>query len=91
MTTLPTSAGTAAYDSRGSGDLVVLLPSAIETARDLIPGSRLAVIDTGLLPHPTSPAAVAAELASPASTAFDGASRTDNPQHRPPGPKEQQQ
>jgi hypothetical protein len=30
MTTLSTSAGTVAYDSRGSGDPVVLLPSTKE-------------------------------------------------------------
>ncbi len=42
-----------------------------ETARDLIPGSRLVVIDSGHLPQTTSPAAVAAELTSLANTAFD--------------------
>jgi pimeloyl-ACP methyl ester carboxylesterase len=41
-----------------------------EAARDLIPGSRLVAIDSGHLPHTTSPAAVAAELAALASTAF---------------------
>jgi pimeloyl-ACP methyl ester carboxylesterase len=41
-----------------------------ETARDLIPGSRLVVIDSGHLPHTTSPAAVAAELTTLANAAF---------------------
>jgi pimeloyl-ACP methyl ester carboxylesterase len=62
-----------------------------ETARDLIPGSRLVVIDSGHLPHTTSPAVVAAELASLASTAFDGGSRTNHTQNRTPAAKEQQQ
>jgi pimeloyl-ACP methyl ester carboxylesterase len=62
-----------------------------ETARDLIPGSRLVVIDSGHLPHTTSPAAVAAELASLASTAFDRGSRTNHTHNRPPATKEQQQ
>ena len=61
-----------------------------ETARDLIPGSRLVVIDSGHLPHTTSPAAVAAELASLANSAFGG-SRTNRPQNRTPATKEQQQ
>jgi len=43
-----------------------------EAARDLIPGSRLVVIDSGHLPHTTSPAVVAAELTTLASTAFGG-------------------
>lgn len=61
------------------------------TARDLIPGSRLVVIESGHLPHTTSPAAVAAELASLANSAFDGDSRTNDPQNRPPATKEPQQ
>jgi hypothetical protein len=60
-----------------------------ETARDLIPGSRLVVIDSGHLPHTTSPSAVA-ELASLANSAFDGG-RTNRPQHGTPATKEQQQ
>ncbi|GIH19216.1 alpha/beta fold hydrolase [Rugosimonospora africana] len=54
----------------------VLPLGAAETARDLIPGSRLVVIDSGHLPHTTSPAAVAAELTSLANSAFGGDSRT---------------
>jgi pimeloyl-ACP methyl ester carboxylesterase len=46
-----------------------------ETARDLIPGSRLVVIESGHLPHTTNPAAVAAELAALANSAFGGDSR----------------
>jgi hypothetical protein len=49
------------------------------------------VIESGRLPHTANPAAVAAELASPANPAFDGYSRTDAPQNRPPDTKEQQQ
>jgi pimeloyl-ACP methyl ester carboxylesterase len=54
----------------------VLSLRAAETARDLVPGSRLVVIDSGHLPHTTSPAAVAAELTSLANTAFDADTRT---------------
>jgi pimeloyl-ACP methyl ester carboxylesterase len=54
----------------------VLPLDAAETARDLIPGSRLVVIDSGHLPHTTSPAAVAAELTSLANTAFGGVTPT---------------
>jgi len=61
-----------------------------ETARDLIPGSRLVAIDSGHLPHTTSPAAVAAELTSLANTAFDGGSRVNDVQYNPPATKEQQ-
>ena len=46
------------------------------------------VIDSGHLPHTTSPAAVAAELASLANSAFDGG-RTNRPQNRTPATKEQ--
>jgi pimeloyl-ACP methyl ester carboxylesterase len=53
---------------------------AARTARDLIPGSRLTVIDSGHLPHTTSPAAVAAELASLATSAF-GADITYRPEN----------
>lgn len=42
-----------------------------QTARDLIPGSRLVVIESGHLPHTTSPATVAAELTSLANSAFN--------------------
>ena len=69
----------------------VLPLRAAETARDLIPGSRLVVIDSGHLPHTTSPAAVAAELTSLASTAFDAGSRVNDAQYSPPATKEQQQ
>jgi pimeloyl-ACP methyl ester carboxylesterase len=64
---------------------------AAKTARDLVPGSRLVVIDSGHLPHTTSPAAVAAELASLARTAFDDGSQTNHPYNRTPATKEQQQ
>jgi pimeloyl-ACP methyl ester carboxylesterase len=69
----------------------VLPLRAAETARDLIPGSRLVVIESGHLPHTTNPAAVAAELASLANSAFDGGSRTNGPQNSTPAAKEQQQ
>jgi pimeloyl-ACP methyl ester carboxylesterase len=68
----------------------VLPLRAAETARDLIPGSRLLVIDSGHLPHTTSPAAVAAELTSLANTAFGGGSRVNDAQYNPPTTKEQQ-
>jgi pimeloyl-ACP methyl ester carboxylesterase len=58
----------------------VLPLRAAETARDLIPGSRLVVIESGHLPHTTSPAAVAAELKSLANTAFGAGSRTNDTQ-----------
>jgi hypothetical protein len=48
------------------------------------------VIDSGHLPHTTSPAAVA-ELASLAHSAFDGGGRTNRPQNGAPATKEQQQ
>jgi len=41
-----------------------------ETVRDLIPGSRLVLIDSGHLPQTTNPAAVAAELVRVANAAF---------------------
>lgn len=96
MTILPTSAGPVAYDSHGRGDPIVLFsraymrPRAAETARDLIRGSRLVVIESGHLPHTTSPAAVAAELTSLANTAFGAGSRTDDTQYSPPATKEQE-
>jgi hypothetical protein len=49
------------------------------------------VVESGHLPHTTSPAAVAAQLASLASSAFGGGNRTNEPQNRPSAPKEQQQ
>jgi pimeloyl-ACP methyl ester carboxylesterase len=67
----------------------VLPLGAAETARELIPGSRLVVIDSGHLPHTTSPAAVAAELTSLANTAFDVGRQTADTQDRPPAAKEQ--
>jgi pimeloyl-ACP methyl ester carboxylesterase len=54
----------------------VLPPGAGETARDLITGARLVVVDSGHLPHTTDPAAVAAELIKLANAAFDGDGRT---------------
>jgi pimeloyl-ACP methyl ester carboxylesterase len=68
----------------------VLPLRAAETARDLIPGSRLVVIESGHLPHTTSPAAVAAELASLANSAFEGTSRANDPWNRLPATREQQ-
>jgi pimeloyl-ACP methyl ester carboxylesterase len=55
----------------------VLSLRAARTARDLIPGSRLVVVDSGHLPHTTSPAAVAAELVSLANSVFGSSSPTD--------------
>ena len=60
-----------------------------EAARDLIPGSRLVVIDSGHLPHTTSPAAVAAELTTLARTAFGGGSRVNDAPDNPPAPRGQ--
>jgi pimeloyl-ACP methyl ester carboxylesterase len=60
-----------------------------EVARVLIPGSRLVVVDAGHLPHTTSPATVAAELASLADSAF-GSGRANHPKTRTPATKEQQ-
>jgi pimeloyl-ACP methyl ester carboxylesterase len=66
----------------------VLPLRAAETARDLIPGSRLVVIESGHLPHTTSPAAVAAELTSLANAAFGVGSQTTGTRYSPPAPKE---
>jgi hypothetical protein len=88
MTTLSTSAGTVEYDSRGSGDPVLPLRVG-EAARDLIPGSRLVIIDSGHLPHTTSPAAVAAELATLASTAFGGDRQVHDAPDNPPATRGQ--
>jgi pimeloyl-ACP methyl ester carboxylesterase len=92
-----------AHDLRGqAGDITaptvliwgrrdpVLPLRAAETARGLIPGSRLVVVDSGHLPHTTSPAAVAAELTSLANTAFDANGRTSEPHHSSPATKEEQ-
>jgi pimeloyl-ACP methyl ester carboxylesterase len=68
----------------------VLPLRAADMARDLISGSRLVVIDSGHLPHTTSPAAVAAELTSLANTAYDADSRTNDTHYRPPATKEQE-
>lgn len=68
----------------------VLALRAAETARDLIPGSRLVVIESGHLPHTTSPAAVAAELTSLANTAFGAGRRANDTEHSPPAAKEQE-
>jgi hypothetical protein len=74
VTLLPTSAGTVAYDSHGSGDPIALLPSGGHEHH----------------PHTTSPAAVAAELASLGNTAFDAGSRTNDTQYSRPATKEQE-
>jgi pimeloyl-ACP methyl ester carboxylesterase len=50
----------------------VLPPAAGEAARELIPGSRLVLIESGHSPHTTDPAAVAAELIKVAKAAFAG-------------------
>jgi pimeloyl-ACP methyl ester carboxylesterase len=68
----------------------VLPLRAAETARDLIHGSRLVVIESGHLPHTTSPAAVAAELTSLAKPAFGVGSRTSGAQDNSPAMKEQE-
>ena len=62
----------------------VLPPTVGETARDLIAGSRLVVIESGHLPHTTDPAAVAAELIKLANAAFatDGQTSDARPGRR---------
>ena len=67
----------------------VLPLRAADTAQELIPGSRLVAIDSGHLPHTTSPAAVAAELISLANSAFDSDGQTSDTPHRPTAGKEQ--
>ena len=69
----------------------VLSLRAGETAQELIPGSRLVAIDSGHLPHTTNPAAVAAELISLASSAFDSDGQASDIPHRPTAGKEQSQ
>ena len=69
----------------------VLSLRAGETARELIPGSRLVVIESGHLPHTTSPAAVAAELIPLANSAFGSESRTSDTAHGPTAEKEHSQ
>ena len=61
-----------------------------ETVRDLIPGSRLVVIESGHLPHTTDPAAVAAELIPFATSAFDRDRRTSDAGYSPTAMQEQQ-
>jgi len=56
----------------------VLPLRAGETARELIPGSRLVVIESGHLPHTTDPEAVAAELIELAHAAFNIDRQTSN-------------
>jgi pimeloyl-ACP methyl ester carboxylesterase len=56
----------------------VLPLRAGETAQELIPGSRLVVIDSGHLLYTTNPPAVAAELIPLANSAFDSDSRTSD-------------
>jgi pimeloyl-ACP methyl ester carboxylesterase len=68
----------------------VLPLRAAKTARDLIPGSRLVVVESGHLPHTTSPAAVAAELTSLANTAFELGRRPSDIQHSSPALNEQE-
>jgi pimeloyl-ACP methyl ester carboxylesterase len=73
----------------------VLPLRAGETARELIAGSRLVVIDSGHLPHTTEPAAVAAELTTLADSAFgndgrDSDGRTSDTQHNHPARRVQQ-
>ena len=67
----------------------VLPLRAAKTARDLIRGSRL-IIESGHLPHTTSPAAVAAELTSLANTAFGAGNQTNDAQYSPSAPNEQE-
>jgi pimeloyl-ACP methyl ester carboxylesterase len=74
----------------GRHDPVLSFRSA-ETARDLIPGSRLVVIESGHLPYTTNPAAVAAELTELANVAFDHKISANDAQYRPSATKEQQQ
>jgi len=68
-----------------------ILPLRVgEAARDLIPGSRLVVIDSGHLPHTTSPAAVATELTTLANIAFGGGRQVNDAPDIPPAPRGQQ-
>jgi pimeloyl-ACP methyl ester carboxylesterase len=67
----------------------VLPLRAAQTARDLIPGSRLVVIDSGHLPHTTSPAAVAAELTTLANAAFDAGNQVNDARYNPPATRGQ--
>jgi pimeloyl-ACP methyl ester carboxylesterase len=67
----------------------VLSLRAGETAQELIPGSRLVVIESGHVPHTTNPAAVAAELIPLANSAFGNDSRTSDTPHGPTARKEQ--
>jgi pimeloyl-ACP methyl ester carboxylesterase len=69
----------------------VLPLRAGETARELIPGSRLVVIESGHLPHTTNPAAVAAELIKLANAAFNTGSQTSNTRHGGPAAGQEQQ
>jgi len=66
----------------------VLSLRAGETAQELIPGSRLVVIESGHLPHTTNPAAVAAELTPLANSAFGNDSRTGDTPHGPTAGRE---
>jgi pimeloyl-ACP methyl ester carboxylesterase len=88
VTEIWNSFGFPEHDLRGEADRIVaptlvvwgrhdpVLPlSAGETTQNLIPGSRLLVIDSGHLPHTTDPAAVGAEVASLADRAFAGEGR----------------
>jgi pimeloyl-ACP methyl ester carboxylesterase len=69
----------------------VLSLHAGETARELIPGSRLVVIESGHLPQTTNPAAVAAELVKLADAAFGTGSQTSNTRQGGPAAGQEQQ
>ena len=67
----------------------VLSPRVGETARDLIAGSRLVVIDSGHLPHTTNPAAVAAEVVMVANAAFGSGVQASDAHYGRPVKEEQ--
>jgi pimeloyl-ACP methyl ester carboxylesterase len=67
----------------------VLSLRAGRTARELIPGSKLVVIDSGHQPHTTDPAAVAAELIPLADSAFTNSTQTPVSHPSPATTKEQ--
>ncbi|HEX3922552.1 MAG TPA: alpha/beta hydrolase [Streptosporangiaceae bacterium] len=102
MTTLSTSAGTVAYDAHGSGDPIVLLPSAghdhhdYDEVRELIPG-RFRTISIDWPGHGQSPRPGRCRppnCGSPRSSRNSSTrSRppTSRPQNRTPAAKEQQQ
>jgi hypothetical protein len=82
MTTLSRSAGTVAYDSRGSGDPVVLLRSGGHDQHDY---------DEIRGPLPGGFRSIGAELTSLANTASGGGSQVNDAQDNPRATREQRQ